>query len=613
MAIQSYFDEFKQNYERPQVDGLIVGFSGIDPQRKSSNDSSYNTSTLSQEQRDIVRQLIREALSVIDFSQCDCDPTQLSDEQKDIITRLIEQKIEELNICECDNSTLSDKQLQIIKNFIDDRLAEINIYYDGGEINDNLDDDEHQHEPLPVDEANLDHEKLQNLLGGDANGHFHLTQDELLKVASYPAFSQIKHELLPDLMGGKVGEHFHLDSNQFKKLDILISTFFPDGSDKVIIVPNAPYSPDNPDNTDNTPDDYDPYGGLPSGTPPDWDIRMLPSNMQAADFGKVFYYGDLLGNGGKTLFTQIQTSNTLKQQHTYSLSSDVVVWNYEYDCTSAIRNASSDSGILQYVYVDNPPNGLFTGVSGNPTWIWAVVVIPKVSKAGKLPYFYETQRINDGLVKAYRGAFTPKTDANYIAGAYSPIMQKFIIVTDKQYICKKSTGGSWSSKYLAFTVNQACAAWHPNSAVFCLTGKEGTSTSFDGETWTLNKDAPHDLRELSYREDIDNFVAWSGEDKTFYASTDGINWTQLSDTPIPLENISTVHYEPSLQWYCAVGLGDGNAYFSKDLIHWIPTKLRNNSPVDVADVIFMPSTANYVAMPTSGTYYYTFKPSDWTD
>ena len=93
MSTLSYFDEFKRNYERPQVDGLIVGFSGIDPQRKSSGSGGNcvcDNSTLSDEQKNIVRQLIRDALSVIDFSDCTCDPTQLSDEQKDIIKRLIE-------------------------------------------------------------------------------------------------------------------------------------------------------------------------------------------------------------------------------------------------------------------------------------------------------------------------------------------------------------------------------------------------------------------------------------------------------------------------------------------------------------------------------------------
>ena len=606
MAIQSYFDEFKQNYEKPQVDGLIVGFSGIDPQRKSSGDNSYNNSTLSQEQKDIVRQLIREALSVIDFSDCTCNPTQLSDEQKDIITQLIEQKLEELNVCNCDNSNLTLEQKEIVRNIINDRLQDFILNLDSGNINGD-DDDKPAYEP--VDESNLNHEKLQKLLGGNSDGHFHLTQDELLKLASYPPFSQIKHETLPDLMGGLDNEHFHLNSNQFRKLDILINTFFPDGSDKVIIVPNAPYSPDNPDNIDNNPDDYDPYGGLPSGTPPDWELRMLPSNMEAADYGKVFFYGNLRADNENKLFAQLKSSGGL--QHTYS-TNNAASWTYEKDVTTGMRYSCADAGIFQYVFMDNPPAGLFAIKTGNPTYTWHVAVIPNVANSGKLSYFYR-KVISTGSVSFQSTYITPEKNANYRAACYSPLLQKFIVAADDKYCYLKTKDSQWDYWHLGVNVNQGCAAWHPTTAVFCLSAPEGTLTSFDGEHWTLNSDAPHDLRELTYRDDLGNFVAWSGEDKTFYASTDGINWTQLSDTPIPLDNISTVHYAPSLQWYCAVGINAPYAYFSKDLKHWIGTKLRNNSNVDVADVIFMPSTGSFVAMPTSGTYYYTFNPSAWTE
>ena len=198
MAIQSYIDEFKQNYEKPQVDGLIVGFSGIDPQRKSSGSSgsgsscNCDNSILSDAQKEIVLNLIHEALSVIDFSECNCDPTQLSDEQKDIITRIIEQKIEQINI------TLSNEQKEIVKETIDDRLRELDFCYDAGVI-DNNNDNQTNYEP--VNENNLDHEKLQNLLGGDNDGHF------------------------------------HLNSYEINKLRILINTFFLNGSDEVIIKP----------------------------------------------------------------------------------------------------------------------------------------------------------------------------------------------------------------------------------------------------------------------------------------------------------------------------------------------------------------------------------------
>ena len=57
--------------------------------------------------------------------------------------------------------------------------------------------------PLKHSGKGLDHEKLSNLLGGDATGHYHLTREELEKLIellgeSYP----------PEIMSGQVIEIF---------------------------------------------------------------------------------------------------------------------------------------------------------------------------------------------------------------------------------------------------------------------------------------------------------------------------------------------------------------------------------------------------------------------
>ena len=555
MANNSYFDEFNKNYERPQVDGLIVGFSGIDPQRKSSGDGGScdcNPSNLTDEQKAIVKQIVQDELGLIDFDACDCDPEKLSDEQK-----------------------------ALIQNIIDNRLQELTINYDGGNLNtdDEPADDEPQPlTPVPVEPSDIDHERLSGLLGGNSDGHFHVSQDELLKLASYPEFSQIKHELLPDLLGGDESGHFHLNDNELKKLRIMIQVFFPDGDDNLIIKPVSHNDPDNPDTPS---EDFDPFGGLPSGNPPAWELRMLPSDYTCYSNSSKMYYGKHPNSTDDDELLLTLVYNNSSTQYVIVRTKDLTSWtNWQF------RNISSYPPPITDFYYDQANKYIFIMLSED-----------------KCVRFKGSN--SNGTVYEGRG--------NWNSVCYSPLLNNVLAASRNGEAVLVEGKTKKATSYTYLTVNPACAAWHPTTAVFCLTGLEGTSTSFNGKTWTLNQDTPHDLRELSYRQDLDNFVAWSGEDKTFYASPDGINWNQLSDTPIPLDNISSVHYEPSLQWYCAVGIGDGNAYFSKDLKHWIPTKLRNNSPVDVGDVIFMPSTGLYVAIPTSGTYYYTFNPSNWTN
>ena len=69
MAINNYND-FLKIYEKPSVDGVIVGFSGIDPQKKTSGSGMGGG--------------------------CDCDNTTLTDEQKAIVDEKINEKIHEL-------------------------------------------------------------------------------------------------------------------------------------------------------------------------------------------------------------------------------------------------------------------------------------------------------------------------------------------------------------------------------------------------------------------------------------------------------------------------------------------------------------------------------------
>ena len=223
---------------------------------------------------------------------------------------------------------------------------------------------------------------------------------------------------------------------------------------------------------------------------------------------------------------------------------------------------------------------------------------------------------NAKLAMGYSSENSLHFKSTFVAGAYSELLQCVILVDSANHMVARKTKGvstvkkvEDSSKIIA--PNLGCAAWNPVTCVFCISGKKGTSTSPDGETWTANYDVPMNMKFLTFREDLQKFFAWSEDDNLFYTSTDGIDWDFFPSGPIPLDEVTAIDWSNPNGWYCAVGSNSQYAYFSKDLKHWIPTKIRNNSPVSLSDVIYMPSTGLYVAMPTSGSYYYTFNPSDW--
>ena len=158
-------------------------------------------------------------------------------------------------------------------------------------------------------------------------------------------------------------------------------------------------------------------------------------------------------------------------------------------------------------------------------------------------------------------------------------------------------------------------AWSPVQQVFCATWTRGTATSSDGENWTTHTgtETQKNLTDLTYREDLECFFARSLNDKLFYASGDGIEWVAVTTTPIPLKTVSCVDYCAETGIYCAVGGTGRYAYFSKDLKTWVATTITNGTEIEAGSVVYMPSVKRYVLMATSGSYYYTFDPSEWID
>ena len=167
MAIKDWMDDFRKKYERPQMNNVTVGFSGIDPSLKGSEG-------------------------------CQCDPNDLTAAQK-----------------------------TIVNNQINEAISNLAIQIDAG----NVDPDVEEPEVIPVyvEPSDIDHEKLGGLLGGSEDGYYHLTSEELQKLKSYPAVAQIMnslngdHEKLTNLKGGNSDGHFHLTNDERSKLLLILS------------------------------------------------------------------------------------------------------------------------------------------------------------------------------------------------------------------------------------------------------------------------------------------------------------------------------------------------------------------------------------------------------
>ena len=177
MSIKSFIDEFNRRYNQPQINGMTVGFSGIDPTKKEVDTSS-----------------------------------DLSEAQQGIV-------------------------LNEIKDFIENLLIQI----DAGNIDPNAEEPEVI--PYNLKPKDIDHEKLGNLLGGNDDGHYHMTPEELQKLRSYPTVADIMgsinsdHERLTNLKGGNSNGHYHLSNDERNNLLQLIAAFI-DTSTGAISIPS---------------------------------------------------------------------------------------------------------------------------------------------------------------------------------------------------------------------------------------------------------------------------------------------------------------------------------------------------------------------------------------
>ena len=408
------------------------------------------------------------------------------------------------------------------------------------------------------------------------------------------------HEELDGLLGGAAAGHYHMTQDQNRRLAILINALFPNGDDNIYIPVVDDSDPENPILLP-----YTPFQNLPTGTPPDWVQVDMPAGYTAySGVHKMFY--------GSRCVRVTSSSSTLKYWDN-SLLVLVLMDGTLHTVDMLSLDFMSDNGEIV-----EPSSG------GNyPDW----VIAKGPATHGRSLYYVCGNSVMCSINNDSNGSQSGFTvvdsaalsDCNSLC--YSEDLDIILAVgaTGDVVVMSYSSSnnrfsGSASSKYtIGITVNPSSAAWSSDELVFCVTGAEGTATSPDGATWETHtgNDVPKNMGDLSFREDLGCFLARGLTDKYFYVSSDGETWQKLTNTPIPLETVTAVDYTPATGIYCAVGGIGKNAYFSKDLDTWVSTTIANGSDIEAGSVIYMPSTKKYVLMPTSGSYYYTFDPSDW--
>ena len=176
MATPTYIEEFYDKFEQPQINRLTVGFSGIDPQQKTLFEAA-----------------------------------------------------------EYDYSKLTPAQQKVIEQMIASYVSKLSIRIDSG----NVDPATPEPEPPTVTlrPSEIPHEDLAGLLGGDKDGHYHLTDEQHERLTAYPAFDRLiddiaddlEHNSLKGLQGGTNNEYYHLKRSDFEALAKLIAALLPNG------------------------------------------------------------------------------------------------------------------------------------------------------------------------------------------------------------------------------------------------------------------------------------------------------------------------------------------------------------------------------------------------
>ena len=398
-------------------------------------------------------------------------------------------------------------------------------------------------------------------------------------------------------VGGGSGE---FTATELRRLGILLEALFPTDTDQIYI----PYINDSdPENPILLP--FTPFQNLPKGSPPEWVQRNLPSGFTAYSGVHKMWYGSYswLANKSDNITADNYYDNVLlilmlkgSSKSTVSMSSltDSSETNYIFE------PSASTGSYLDFLIEPHTQSLYYTAKE------W---VICTLSSSSSSTLSNHTALSSTVLSDCNSLCYSEYLDTMLAVGETGNVVVMTYNSSNKRFT------GSASTKYTTglSNVNPSSAAWSPDQMVFCIAGSEGTATSADGVLWNTHTEnsVPKNLIDLSFREDLECFFARSLNDKCFYVSGDGETWQKLTNTPIPLETVACVDYSPATGIYCAVGGTGKNAYFSKDLDTWVSTNITYGADIEAGSVIYMPSTKRYVLMPTSGSYFYTFDPSEW--
>ena len=478
--------------------------------------------------------------------------------------------------------SLTDEQLNAIKDLILLYLSKLTIRIDSGSLDPN--------EPPP----------------------------EVQPVTLKPA--EIPHELLDELLGGADDGHYHVSDDELGKLRKLIEVLFPDGATEPKF-PSVPATPsDDPSNPEEEIDT-----GLPKGTPPAWTQREMPSGYTAWDGYQKLYYGGVpytkTGTRNDLLVAVNEGSNRRLLRTT-----NLTTWDKVISLLTAGGTGLDYTGNAIYDYL------LLDGNGRKQLYIMYASTGEK-----DLRYFYTSS--TSGNLGLSTGSITSQSKSgnkdSFVSAAYSPSLNMAIFVNDYHRVtCVKDNKALTTTAYknLSIPINYIMprgAAWNPDAQTFCVLGFElggyGTrgiaAVSSNGQTWEY-KEIGVLLTDLSYRSDLGCLFARCITNGHFYVSGDGYNWQQYSSSPLPVSDTFShsyvpqvaFAYNPTLEWYCAVGGKSDVAYFSKDLKHWVSTKVKNAGTVEMGDVIWVGGSINrFLIMPKGGSQFFTFDPASWKD
>lgn len=428
------------------------------------------------------------------------------------------------------------------------------------------------------------------------------------------------HEAGNNLHGGDVCEHYHLTEDELVKLQKLLDKLYPDGAEEPVfpIAPATPTTPSEPSGSEGTL-----FAGLPSLTPPQWTSVRLPNystRVQYSCYNAVhsMYYGLSAAKKGTTPQTRLHVLLEYGNNSSCYLVStpDLNTWTAEHTFS---KKSEAGHGISQYMYIN----------TGNTSSVYQhrlYVMFPGRTSTSNMIRFLYGEKNSGKCSEHYISQANVGSKIPYVACCYSAKNKMYIFVSSDGHVARADASSPKNHKVLTkektnnccMSVNSGCAAWSSYANIYCVSGPNGTATSTDGKgSWTTHTNAPKNLVDLVYREDLPGeqpkgFFARSAVDKCFYASADGANWLKVNNAPIPLQTVSAVAYAPSLGWYCAIGGKSKYAFFSKDLTSWVSSRV-SNTDIDMGSVIWMPNVQKFVLMPKSGTEYYTFAPADWSE